>query len=172
MTIGENIRKFRTSLKLTQKELGDLIGTTQQMIAQYENGRRNPKVETLNKIAQALHTTVEELSNHTMYYFESSFENIFGSDNTPSPLDDLIRTHNMGGSDRFVFIEAVNTWYEQIQLRNETFPEAIESLIKNFYFLNLAGRIEAIKRVSELTEIKKYTDPDDALAPDPDHKED
>nr|DAX08441.1 MAG TPA: hypothetical protein [Caudoviricetes sp.] len=30
LTIGENIRKFRVQCNLTQKELGKLIGTTQQ----------------------------------------------------------------------------------------------------------------------------------------------
>lgn len=62
MTIGENIRKLRTEYKLTQKELGELIGTSQQMIAQYETGKRNPKIETLNKIAQVLNTTSCKLS--------------------------------------------------------------------------------------------------------------
>lgn len=37
--------------------------------------------------------------------------------------------------------------------------------------LNHEGKQEAIKRVSELTEIKKYTDPDEDTKADPDHKE-
>lgn len=68
MTIGENIRKFRVQCNLTQKELGKLIGTTQQMIAQYENNQRKPKIETLAKIAQALHTSVDVLSNNMYFY--------------------------------------------------------------------------------------------------------
>ena len=36
MTIGEMIREKRKESKLTQKELGDLLSVSSQMIAQYE----------------------------------------------------------------------------------------------------------------------------------------
>jgi len=36
--------KFRTSLSLSQQELGDLIGVGQAAISQYESGSRMPKV--------------------------------------------------------------------------------------------------------------------------------
>ena len=54
MTIGEQIKKFRSEEKLSQKALGEKLGMSQQMIAQYETGRRKPKYETLVKISQAL----------------------------------------------------------------------------------------------------------------------
>lgn len=54
MAIGENIRKIRKEKKLTQKELGKLCGMSEAQIGQYENGLRNPKMETLKKIAKAL----------------------------------------------------------------------------------------------------------------------
>lgn len=49
MAIGENIRKIRKEKKLTQKELGKLCGMSEAQIGQYENGLRNPKMETLKK---------------------------------------------------------------------------------------------------------------------------
>ncbi len=130
MTVGENIKKFRIARNLTQKDLGKLTGTTQQMIAQYENNRRNPKIETLDKIAQALHTTVEELSNYTWYFGKYEI-----------PTSDLVED-----------ISIVNVYYNR---------------------LNHLGKLEAIKRMAELGEIKKYTDPDTpdqdaAEAADPD----
>lgn len=137
LTTGENIRKFRTELKLTQKELGKAIGTTQQMIAQYENGQRNPKIETLNKIAKALHTTTEELSNHTMSLYEFNM-----------PTSELLN----------MFLD------------EKDFEER-QRLQAYYGLLNHEGKQEAIKRVSELTEIKKYTDPDKETKADPDHKE-
>ena len=54
MTIGEKIKIIRKKNRLTQKELGDKLGVSYQMIAQYENGKRNPKIETVQKIADAL----------------------------------------------------------------------------------------------------------------------
>lgn len=54
MTIGERIKAARKKAGLTQKELGDKLGVSYQMIGQYENDSRKPKLETLEKIANAL----------------------------------------------------------------------------------------------------------------------
>lgn len=66
MTTGECIKKRRTECGLSQKELGHLIGVSQQMVAQYENNLRNPKIETLEKIANALNCTIADLAE-TVY---------------------------------------------------------------------------------------------------------
>ena len=54
MEIGERIKLSRKKAGLTQKELGELLNVSAAMIAQYENNLRNPKFETLDKIANAL----------------------------------------------------------------------------------------------------------------------
>lgn len=54
MTIGEKLRDIRKEKGFTQKELGNMLGITPQMIAQYESGKRKPKLETLQRIAEAL----------------------------------------------------------------------------------------------------------------------
>lgn len=66
MTTGECIKKRRIECGLTQKELGHLIDVSQQMVAQYENGERNPKIETLKKMANALNCTIADLTE-TVY---------------------------------------------------------------------------------------------------------
>lgn len=62
-TIGQQIRKYRKEKGMTQKQLADLLDTTQQNLAQYENGKRNPKIETLKKIARALEIPLIELQD-------------------------------------------------------------------------------------------------------------
>ena len=52
--IGENILKYRKANKLTQKQLAEKCKMTQQQIAQYETGKRIPKIDTLVRIAIAL----------------------------------------------------------------------------------------------------------------------
>ena len=59
--VGENIKRIRNERGFTQKELSKKIGTTQQNLAQYENGKRNPKIETIYKIADALEVDISEL---------------------------------------------------------------------------------------------------------------
>lgn len=51
MTIGEKIRKLRNHTGLTQRTLGELSGTSETTIKQYELGKRQPRIEQLKKIA-------------------------------------------------------------------------------------------------------------------------
>ena len=53
MDTGKRIKEIRKANGLTQKELSEKLGTSQQNLAQYENGKRQPKFETLRRIAKA-----------------------------------------------------------------------------------------------------------------------
>jgi len=68
MSIGENIRKNRIENSITQKELGERLGVSQEMISQYENGSRIPKTETLSKIAEALNIHIDDLTTSKKYW--------------------------------------------------------------------------------------------------------
>lgn len=61
MKTSEKIRQARKNAGLTQKQLATKLGFTAQNLAQYETGKRQPKFETLNKIADALDADVWEL---------------------------------------------------------------------------------------------------------------
>ena len=61
MTTGQRIQAARKSAGMTQKELGKRIGVSFQGIAQWENDLRKPKYETLQRIAEALGTTADDL---------------------------------------------------------------------------------------------------------------
>lgn len=58
MEIGQNIQEARKKAKLTQKELAEKVGIATITVQQYERGVRTPKIETLQKIAQALNIDV------------------------------------------------------------------------------------------------------------------
>ena len=65
MTVGENIRRMRKKRGLTQKELGERLGgISQQQIGQWENGGKNPKFETIMKIAAALSCAPADLTDN------------------------------------------------------------------------------------------------------------
>ena len=62
MSIGENIKRIRAQKKMTQKELGKKLGgITQQQIGQWENGNKNPKLETIQKLATALEVSLSDI---------------------------------------------------------------------------------------------------------------
>lgn len=62
MSIGEQIRKYRNEMGLSQKDLGEKLGVSQAMIAQYENGKRKPKIETQREIAYAIGIPLSKLN--------------------------------------------------------------------------------------------------------------
>lgn len=62
MTIGENIKKERKRQGLTQNQLGKKLGVSGAMIAAWENGKRNPKYPTIEKIADALEVAFLDLA--------------------------------------------------------------------------------------------------------------
>lgn len=68
MTIGECIQRARKSAGLSQKELGAKLGVSGSMIGQYENDLRRPKAETVQKIADALGTTLLDITQHALDY--------------------------------------------------------------------------------------------------------
>lgn len=66
MTIGESIKRVRKKVGLTQAELADKLGISAAGIAQWENNIRNPKLETIKRIAAALEVSQFELLRPVM----------------------------------------------------------------------------------------------------------
>lgn len=52
--VGRNVARIRQQKGLTQEQLAEASGFSQQYISSLERGRRNPTVITLYELAQAL----------------------------------------------------------------------------------------------------------------------
>ena len=52
--IADKVADRRGAIGLSQRELAELVGTTQSAIARLERGGRPPRIDTLLKIAEAL----------------------------------------------------------------------------------------------------------------------
>lgn len=61
MTIGEKIYELRTSAKLSQKDFAKLIGVSQTAVNFWENGKRQPKLEQLQKICNYFDISLKTL---------------------------------------------------------------------------------------------------------------
>ncbi len=59
--LGNNIRVRRTSLSLSQEELGLRINADQAYISRLERGLFNPTLESMVEIAQALDIEIHKL---------------------------------------------------------------------------------------------------------------
>lgn len=64
MSLGSNIKKARNKIGLTQKELAQQLGLAEITIRQYETDKRQPKLDFLDKIADALGVDVWDLYNN------------------------------------------------------------------------------------------------------------
>jgi transcriptional regulator with XRE-family HTH domain len=56
---GSRMKRKRTELKLTQKELGKKVNLSGSAITQYEKGIREPKKEMLYKLADVLEVDID-----------------------------------------------------------------------------------------------------------------
>lgn len=61
MEFKENLKKIRKEKKITQKQLGELIGKKEITIRNYESGKATPPLIVIEQIAKVLNITINEL---------------------------------------------------------------------------------------------------------------
>ncbi|MDD4164611.1 MAG: helix-turn-helix transcriptional regulator [Eubacteriales bacterium] len=61
LNIGVNIRKYRKKADMTQEQLADRLGTTDQSVSRWENGSTYPDMELLPVIAELFGVTTDAL---------------------------------------------------------------------------------------------------------------
>lgn len=131
MTIGERIRFFRKEQGLTQDDLARKMGIKRGTLAQYESDRRNPKLETLEKISGALGVEIGKLCGL-------------------SSLDDILKVADPDAKEDLYKIAGVAAQNINIQGQREELESAFDKL-------NNIGREEAVKRIQELTRLSRYS---------------
>lgn len=61
MKLSENIKFYRTAMKLTQEQLANLLNGKKSLVSNYENGYSTPDIYTLIKLADIFQVTLDEL---------------------------------------------------------------------------------------------------------------
>jgi transcriptional regulator with XRE-family HTH domain len=61
MNFGQRLRFLRTKKKISQKNLGIVLGMSQENISFYENSKREPDISTLKKIAEFFGVSLDYL---------------------------------------------------------------------------------------------------------------
>lgn len=129
MPTGSKIKEIRQQKGLTQKQLGDMCGMYESQIRKYETGKANPKIETLQKIADALDVYIGK-------------------------LDDKWGTDILNNKEDYIkFRKQLSDYEADVQKKAD---KEEQKLIENYWKLNKVGRKEAQKRVEELTEVPRY----------------
>lgn len=124
--LGEKIKKLRLEQNLTLSKLAEIAEVGQSTINDIESGKaKNPKTNTLTKLANALSININEL-------ILENWDDIYNENDKLTNEVKLL---------------------ESIQ---KTYGKQSVELLEDFSKLNVNGKTEALKRVSELTEINKY----------------
>lgn len=89
--VGKNIRKLRAVKKLSQAAFAELFGLARPSVGAYEEGRSEPKMETLIQIAQYFGLSVDllltkELTVNELYHFDIFREQLQPSSPAPEPV--------------------------------------------------------------------------------------
>lgn len=61
--LGNKIKSYRESKKMTQNEVADIIGVSPATISKYEKGTLEPNIEALKKLSELFEISVDELIN-------------------------------------------------------------------------------------------------------------
>lgn len=74
--IGNNIKAYRKEKGLTQEQLGELVGLSENTIRRYELGQRKPNIDILKRISDALEVPLVNLLDKDNKDREKQYEDI------------------------------------------------------------------------------------------------
>lgn len=155
MDIGEKIRHIRIQQNMTQKELGEKLGgIPQQQIGRWENGKANPKLDTIQKIAAALSIPISTFFELEENYTSKEFMQLI------ELCKEEYKELNKDNDIRHYLLIYYYDKMEQIG------RDSLIEILSNLKILNDIGQKEASKRVEELTAIPRYTNKENENLPD------
>lgn len=146
MTTGERIKNARKQAGMTQKELAEKLNIPFQNISAWERNDRNPKYETLLRIADALGIHIYQL---LFLNDDTRFELQPTDRSTGEKLDKKTLTLSQ-------IIDALGQETVNDAFRKHRLDEALAIIASALGKLNDEGIEVAINRVIELSEIPRY----------------
>lgn len=175
MTIGEKIRLYRTKANMSQRELGEKLKISQQQIAQYENGTRNPKIKTLKKFASFFKVPLFTFTGDDLLYSLESPDPSVESKLIQSKVDAIVNDPNLTNEEKAIMANDLFTQVKILQDQHMSNIEvAMDYISKNtekkdllttyFDLLNDDGQDKALEQLELLTKIPQYWRDDDPEA--------
>lgn len=150
MDFAENLKTLRKYRELTQTKLAHKANVSVNSVINYENGRRkSPTISVMMKLAKALDVPPEMLTarrvfvqDDTLFAEDENMSGVLAMGKDGPPSDDAIEKY-LESEEQINFSYTVEYAHDRVKFFLEC--------------LNEAGLKEAVKRVQELTEIRKYS---------------
>lgn len=140
MTTGARIKAARKKAGMTQDDLGAELGVSGSMIAQYETGKRKPKIETLKKIADALKV--------------DTYLDLYGDNDSKDVAAHIKERIKIGASMKSGLTR--EAFLAEYQEYGYIFDSVEKRLVSAFNKLNFNGRTLALITVEGMADIHRF----------------
>lgn len=174
--IATQIKQLRLNAKMTQKELATRLGVSQNAVFNWENGKREPSAETIEKIAFIFDVLPEQIMGWDREYAE-----IGAKIDAITEIADEARRGERALSDeqaRRALSFVANLMREELDLerkidnsrQNFNLLRNDNEVLNLFHTLNETGQNKAIEQIELLIKIPEYRkEPDEPpQEPEPD----
>lgn len=169
MNFAQNLKRVMDEKQFTKYRLSKMLDVHQTTVKNWLDGKTEPKFEMIEKIADALGVSTNDLLILDTVHLPS----ITSKDSAPKELQ-VLRFDESPEKIVSVMKEFFTTVYQipssdlsdlsidnikEVADRINTITESRikeENILSFYRSLNLGGKLEALKRVEELTKIEKY----------------
>lgn len=130
MTIGKNIFRFRKEKGLTQAELGEKLGVSNQAISKWESGMSAPDISLLPFLADVFECSIDDLFDYIPKKERISLNVIPGDDLRKDDMGEYVarqirsQLDDSGSTNKFV-----DVMLENLEGKFELTDENIERLL-------------------------------------------
>ena len=95
IAIGSNIKKYRKQRKITQEQLAEVLGVSDQAVSRWENGSTYPDIELLPTIALYFGVTLDEMMGMEAIKDESDIEDILSRRQELRNSGEVVKSYKM-----------------------------------------------------------------------------
>lgn len=162
MGFAEELYRLRKEAGLSQKELANKIGVAQASINYWEKNQRTPSISMVTLLADYFHISLESLLTGTEQTQFEEYERNQSEEAAKKAPKFFFYDEN--GNKIESKNEEAPKWTDRSVSKAEAIANAeaneLERLQNAYKRLNRKGKIRAVERVEELTEILRYTQED------------
>lgn len=119
---GKKLKELRKKSGVTQTELADVLGITQQAVGKWESGRSEPDSDTLRRLAE---------------YFETSIDSLLGR---PAPAFGTVSAYDPAAEIQIPVVGSVRAGYGALAYQDAagTAPANVRDP-QNYFYLQVKG---------------------------------